>query len=162
MRSSLPHRKKFVIHFFSLVVLILGLNFSLPSSLNLAIAQSQSELESKSSSAETDQDNSSDPQKQVVQEIKDSMERGFQKVEEMKRKFEELSKPVVNILKGVKDSDLLEAIADLFSKTNWIVFWWSQLGAFGLVLVLRLWLFHRPLKWYRRLWIDIWTFLVYL
>ncbi|MBK8201382.1 MAG: hypothetical protein IPK68_03330 [Bdellovibrionales bacterium] len=62
---------------------------------------------------------------QVVEDLKGSMERGFQQIDEMKKKFEELSKPVVNILNGVVDRDFLQAIADLVSKSNWRLFWWT-------------------------------------
>lgn len=99
---------------------------------------------------------------QVVEDLKGSMEKGFQQIDEMKKKFEELSKPVVNILNGVVDRDFLQTISDLFSKSNWRLFWWTQLGAFVFSLILRLWLFRGFQSWYRRLWIDFWTFCLYL
>ncbi|MBK9039852.1 MAG: hypothetical protein IPL83_11940 [Bdellovibrionales bacterium] len=99
---------------------------------------------------------------QVVEDLKGSMEKGFQQIDEMKKKFEELSKPVVNILNGVVDREFLQAISDLFSKSNWRLFWWTQLGAFAFSLILRLWLMRKLQPWYRRLWVDFWTLCLYL
>ncbi|MBK7844281.1 MAG: hypothetical protein IPJ71_11390 [Bdellovibrionales bacterium] len=99
---------------------------------------------------------------QVVEDLKGSMERGFQQIDEMKKKFEELSKPVVNILNGVADRDFLQTVSDFLLKSNWRLFWWTQLGTFVFYLIFRIWLFRGSQSWYRRLWIDFWTFCLYL
>lgn len=101
-------------------------------------------------------------QDKTVQDLKDSLDKGFQQVEEMKKKLEEMAKPIQNILKGVADQDVLQAINDLFHKSNWPLFWWSQLGAFLLVILLRSWLQSRTTKYFRRLWADLWTTGLYL
>ncbi|MCB0384106.1 MAG: hypothetical protein KDD43_01840 [Bdellovibrionales bacterium] len=104
----------------------------------------------------------SSKQDKTVQELKDSLDKGFQQVEEMKKKLEEMAIPIQNILKGVADKDVLQAISDLLHKSNWPLFWWSQLGAFLSIILLRSWLISRSTKWFRRLWTDVWTMGLYL
>ena len=101
-------------------------------------------------------------QEEVVQKLKESLDKGLQEVEAMKNKLEEMTKPLQSVLQGVADRDVLQAISDLLHKSNWPLFWWTQLGVFVLVLLLRSWLVSRASQWHRRLLADLWTSLVYL
>lgn len=93
----------------------------------------------------------------AVQELKKSLNQGIQQVEEVRKKIEEMTKPLQNVLKGVADRDVLVAIDDLLRKSDWRVFWWSQLGMLLGCLLLRAVLLARTFHWARRLWVDVWT-----
>lgn len=101
-------------------------------------------------------------QSDPIQELKSSLGQGMQQVEDVRRKLEELAKPIQNILKGVADRDVLQNIDDLLHKSDWRLFWWVQLGALILILALRAVLLARTQHWARRLWIDVWTTAFYL
>lgn len=99
---------------------------------------------------------------QLVNDLKRSLNEGFLQIQEMRKKLEEITRPAVNILKGISDRDFVQAAADFLNQSNWSLFWWSQATLFFLILLMRLWLTRWPKSWYQRLWLDLWSMSLYL